>query len=120
MDTTATQEKVETAFERIERQVRDGWDRERLAGDLEKRRREVCKKLDRGLEGKGWALFVSGQAYAMENGKAPGRRNAEITLVQEISKWTAEVNDAAPDRMADLVRIVRHGLDNPVKLAGRD
>lgn len=105
----------EDLFSRLSRQVQHGLDRDRLQGDLDKRRREVEKKLDRGLEQKGWYIFVSGQAYNIANGKAPSRRNSEIMLVEQVSRWVEEVKDACPDRMGDLVKIVREAIANPTQ-----
>jgi len=104
----------EDLFARVFHQVQYGLDRDRLQGDLEKRRREVEKKLDRGLlEHKGWYTFVSGQAYTIANGKAPAKRNSEIMLVEQVSRWVEEVKDACPDRMGDLVQILREAMANP-------
>ena len=55
---------------RLWRQVNEGMDKDRLLGDVEKRRRELAKKLGRELERNGWRIFVSGQAHAILTSKA--------------------------------------------------
>ena len=98
---------------RIWRQVEEGLDVERLLPSREKRARELAKKLDRELDRNGWRMFVSGCAHSMANAKAPQRRNAEVALVEAVTRWRAQVLDLAPEREADLRRIVEAGLARP-------
>ena len=102
-----------SAFDSIWRQVCEGLDEERLLPSREKRARDLAKKLDRPLEKNGWRVFVSGQAYAMQNGKARQQRNAEVMLVETVARWRAQVLDLLPDRLVDLQRVVRAGLAQP-------
>ena len=96
-----------------------GIDKDRLLPNIDKRRRDRAKKLGRELDRNGWATFVSGQAHTILTGKAQARRNAEIMLVREISRWREEVEELPPGRMADFERIINHGLDNPAPVGGR-
>ena len=50
----------------------------------------------------GWYVFSVGQAYAMETGKAPARRNAEVMLVTEVIRWRRDVERYAADRLAEV------------------
>ena len=101
---------------RLWRQVNEGMDKDRLLGDVEKRRRELAKKLGRELERNGWRIFVSGQAHAILTSKAPARRNAEVMLVRTVSGWRDEVAALLPDRLADFEEIVNVGLANPAPI----
>lgn len=103
----------EDVVTRIWRQVENGLDVERLLPSLDKRTREVAKKLDREIEHNGWRKFVSNCAYAMANGKAPQKRNAEVTLITEVTRWRRQVLDLLPDREPDFRRIVEAGLARP-------
>ena len=106
----------EPLVDRVWRQVRDGLDRERLLPADDKRRRDLAKRLDQPPECNGWATYVAGLAHTIGTGKARSRRNAEIALVEAVSRWTADVAELLPDRMADLQAIVNYGLDYPRKL----
>ena len=105
---------------RIWLQVLHGLDKDRLLGDEDKRRRELAKKMDRELERNGWRIFVSAQAHTVLTGKAPARRNAEAMLVETVTRWHKQVSELLPDRMADLERIVNHGIDNPAPLPQKE
>ena len=94
----------------------DGLDRERLLPADDKRRRDLARRLDQPPESNGWAMYVAGLAHSIGTGKARSRRNAEIALVEAVSRWTADVAELLPDRMADLHTIVNYGLDHPRKL----
>ena len=98
---------------RVWRQARNGLDRDRLLPADDKRRRDLAKRLDTPLDRNGWRMFAAGCAWTVENGKAPQRRNAEIQLVETVARWTADVAELLPERMADLRAIVDRGLDNP-------
>ena len=99
---------------RVWRQARNGLDRDRLLPADDKRRRDLAKRLDKPLDRNGWLrMFAAGCAWTVENGKAPQRRNAEIQLVETVARWTADVAELLPKRMADLRAIVDRGLDNP-------
>lgn len=103
----------EPLVDRVWRQVRDGLDRERLLPADDKRRRDLAKRLDKPPASNGWATYVAGLAHTIGTGKARNRRNAEIALVEAISRWTADVAELLPDRMADLRGIVNYGLHHP-------
>ena len=102
---------------RIWRQVYEGPDKERLKGDLEKRQRDLAKKLDRELDRNGWKIFVAGQTYGIVNGKAPKRRGAELLLVETIARWLADVRELLPERMKDFEMIVNTGMANPAPVS---
>ena len=107
-------------FALVWRQAVEGLEVERLLPSREKRARDLTKKLDRPLDKNGWRMFVSGQAYAMKQGKARHQRNAEVMLVETVARWRAQVLDLLPNRESDLQRIVRAGLANPEKPLARD
>ena len=98
---------------RLWHQVKHGLDADRLLPSREKRTRELAKKLDREMQHNGWRIFVSGCAHTMATGKAPQRRNAEVALVDAVSRWQAHVHELLPHRQADLRRIVAAGLAHP-------
>ena len=110
----------EPLVERVWRQVRDGLDRDRLLPAEEKRIRDLTKRLDRPPESNGWATFVAGQAHTIGTGKARNRRNAEVALIEAISRWVADVEELLPDRMDDLRAIVDYGLNHPRQLPQQD
>ena len=110
----------EPLADRVWRQVRDGPDRDRLLPAEEKRIRDLTKRLDRPPESNGWATFVAGQAHTISTGKARNRRNAEVALIQAISRWVADVEELLPDRMDDLRAIVDYGLNHPRQLPQQD
>lgn len=99
--------------DRVWRQVRDGLDRERLLPADDKRRRDLAKRLDKPPDSNGWATYVAGLAHTIGTGKARNRRNAEIALVEAVTKWTADVAELLPDRMAELRAIVNYVLHHP-------
>ena len=105
----------EALVDRVWRQVRDGVDRERLLPAEDKRRRDLAKRLDKPPDSNGWAMYVAGLAHTIDTGKARNRRNAEIALVEAVSRWTAEVAELLPERMAELRSIVDYGLHHPQK-----
>ena len=110
----------EPLVDRVWRQVRDGLDRERLLPADDKRRRDLAKRLDKPPESNGWATFVAAQAHTIATGKARNRRNAEIALVETVSRWAADVAELLPDRMADLHAIVDYGLHHPQQLPNQN
>ena len=61
-------------------------------------------------------MFAAGCARTIEHGKASQRRNAEIQLVQTVARWTADVAELMPERMADLRAVVDHSLSHPAPL----
>lgn len=110
----------ETVSERVWRQAVAGrLDEDRLLPGREKRARDLTKKLDRGLEGLGWTQFVAGAAFTMETGKAPQRKNAEVALVKEVTRWRKDVLELLPERERDLAAIVLQGLANPAPPPGK-
>ena len=98
---------------RLWRQVEHGLDVERLLPTAPQRRKALAKKLDRPLGKNGWRIFVAGCAHAIAHGKAKRKKGAEATLVRMVGQWADEVADLCPERMGDLRRIVKAGLDNP-------
>ena len=102
--------------DRVWRQVRAGLDRKRLLPAADERRRELAKRLDKPPGSNGWARYVSGLAHTIGTGKGRDRCNAEITLVEAVTKWTADVEELLPERMADLRAIVNYGLSHPKQL----
>ena len=109
MATTETELKIseEPLAERVLRQVRSGkLDESRLLPSVEKRARDVVKKLDRLAARQGWYTFMAGQAYAVATGKAPSKRNAE----EQVIRWRSEVSRFAPDRLDELIA---DALNNP-------
>ena len=107
-------------MQRLWRQVEHGLDAERLLPDREKRARELRKKLDRELEHNGWRIFVAGLAWAMETGKDAQRRNAEVTLVREVTRWQSEVAELLPERIDDFRRLIEAGIANPAPVPKKD
>ena len=106
--------------DRVWRQVRDGLDRDRLLPADDKRRRDLAKRLDKPLDRNGWRMFAAGCAWTVEHGKATQRRNAEIQLVEAVARWTADVAELLPERMAELRIIVDHGLSHPAPPPRKD
>ena len=94
-------------------------DEARLLPGGEKRERDVRKALSRLAEHKSWYMFVAGQAYAMTHAKAPSRRNAEITLVREVTRWRGDVERFAPDAVDVFDGLIQHALDHPAVLPPR-
>ena len=106
--------RTETVPERVLRQVRTGkLDEDRLLPAADKQTRDVNKRLDKLADRQGWYLFVAGQAYAMETGKAPARRNAEVMLVTEVIRWRRDVERYAADRLAEFDRGIADALEHP-------
>ena len=58
--------------------------------------------------------------WTIEHGKATQRRNAEIQLVEAVARWTADVAELLPERMAELRIIVDHGLSHPAPPPRKD
>ena len=106
----------EPLVDRVWRQVRDGLDRERLLPADDKRRRDLAKRLAKPPDSNGWATYVAGLAHTIDTGKARNRRNAEVALIETVSRWAADVAELLPDRMADLRAIVDYGLHHPQQL----
>ena len=66
----------------------------------DKRERDLTQKLAKPPAQAGWHRFVSAQAHAIATGKAPARRNAQIMVVQELTRWRSwSVPGAALDTM---------------------
>ena len=59
---------------------------------------------------------MSAQAHAVATGKAPSRRNAEIMVVQEVTRWRREVERFTPARLEEFEAGIRHALEHPVPL----
>ena len=97
------------------RQARTGQlDEDRLLPGQDKRERDLTKKLDKLAARSGWYTFVSAQAHAMVTGKAPARRNAEIMVMQEVTRWRREVERFTPERLEEAG--VHHALEHPAPL----
>ena len=102
---------------RVLRQARSGQlDEDRLLPGQDKRERDLTKKLDKLAAQAGWYTFVSAQAHAIATGKAPARRNAEIMVVQEITRWRREVERFATERLDEFDAGIRHALEHPAAL----
>ena len=92
----------EPLAQRVLRQARTGQlDEDRLLPGQDKRERDLTKKLDKLAARSGWYTFVSAQAHAIATGKAPARRNAEIMVVQEVTRWRREVERFTPARLEE-------------------
>ena len=50
---------------------------------VEKRPRDIHKKLDRTAARGGWSVFTSNAAWSVQNRKVPVRRNAELSILNE-------------------------------------
>ena len=118
--TTTERTTDEALAPRMWRQVQHGLDKDRLLGDVEKRRRDLAKKLDREMDRNGWRIFVAGQAHGIATAKGPGKRNAEAMLVETVQRWVRQVQELLPHRMKDLVNIVNEGLKNPAPLPRKE
>ena len=93
----------EPLAQRVLRQARTGQlDEDRLLPGQDKRERDLTKKLDKLAAQAGWYTFVSAQAHAVATGKAPARRNAEIMVVQEVTRWRREVERFTPERLEEV------------------
>ena len=107
----------EPLAQRVLRQARSGQlDEDRLLPGQDKRERDLTKKLDKLAAQAGWYTFVSAQAHAIAAGKAPARRNAEIMVVQEITRWRREVERFATERLDEFDAGIRHALEHPAAL----
>ena len=99
---------------RVLRQVRTGkLDGTRLLPDADRLTRYVNLRLDTLASRRGWYVFAAGQAHAMETGKAPARRDAEVILVTEVSRWRRDVEQFAPQRLAEFDRGIADALEHP-------
>ena len=101
--------------------VRSGTlDEYRLLPTADKRARDVTTKLDRLAARQGWYIFLAGQAHAVATGKAPARRNAEITAVDQVSRWRSEVSRFAPDRLDEFDQLITDALNYPAPVQQAD
>ena len=107
----------EQLAQRVLHQARTGQlDEDRLLPGKDKRERDLMKKLDKLAAQSGWYTFVSAQAHAITTGKAPARRNAEIMVVQEVTRWRREVERFAPERLDEFDAGIQHALEHPAPL----
>ena len=107
----------EPLAQRVLRQARTGQlDEDRLLPGQDKRERDLMKKLDKLAAQSGWHTFVSAQAHAIATGKAPARRNAEIMVVQEVTRWRREVERFALERLDEFDAGIQHALEHPAPL----
>ena len=107
----------EPLAQRVLRQARTGQlDEDRLLPGQDKRERDLMKKLDKLAAQSGWHTFVSAQAHAIATGKAPARRNAEIMVVQEATRWRREVERFALERLDEFDAGIQHALEHPAPL----
>ena len=60
------------------------------------------------------------RAYGRGKPSRHQRRNAEIQLVEAVARWTADVAELLPERMAELRIIVDHGLSHPAPPPRKD
>ena len=110
----AGESQEETLAERVMRQVVTRTvDEERLLPTIDKQRSTVRKKLDRMAEGKGWYVFAQNSAHAVATGKATQRRNAELALVQEGTRWRGEVQRYAPERAGEFDGALAAAMNDP-------
>ena len=104
----------EPLADRVHRQLTTGRiDEDRLMPSVEKRTRDIHKKLDRMAAGGGWGVFASNAAWSVQNGKAPVRRNAELSLLNEAARWRRDMQRYAPERLDEFDRLLRDALENP-------
>ena len=80
----------------------------------------MAKKLDRLAARQGWYIFLAGQAHAVATGKAPARRNAEITAIEQVTRWRSEVSRFAPDRLDEFDQLIADALNNPAPVQQAD
>ena len=52
----------------------------------------------------------------MATGKAPSRRNAEVMVVQEVTRWRREVERFTPERLEEFEAGIHHALEHPAPL----
>ena len=110
----------EPLAQRVLRQARTGQlDEDRLLPGQDKRERDLTKKLDKLAAQAGWYTFVSAQAHAVATGKAPARRNAEIMVMQEVTRWRREVERFTPERLEEFEAGIRHALYHPAPCSAR-
>ena len=106
--------RAETMPERVLRQVRTGkLDEARLLPDADRLTHYVNLRLDKLARRQGWYVFVAGQAHAIETGKAPARREAEVLLVTEVGRWRRDVEQFAVQRLAEFDRRIADALEHP-------
>ena len=104
----------ETLTERVLRQVVTRTvDEDRLLPTIDKQRSTVRKKLDRMLEGKGWYMFAQNSAHTIATGKATQRRNAELALVLESTRWRGEVQRYAAERVNEFDGALAAAMNDP-------
>ena len=121
MTTTELKISEEPLAERVLRQVRAGTlDETRLLPSAEKRAREVGKKLDGLAVGIGWYTLIAGLAHAVATGRAPAKRDAEITAVEQVARWRSDVLRFAPDRLGEFDELIADALNNPAPLQRSD
>ena len=114
---TSLKPRSETMPERVLRQVRTGkLDEARLLPDADRLTRYVHLRLDTLASRRGWYVFVAGPAHAMETGKAPAQRGAEVILVTEVSRWRRDVEQFAPQRLAEFDRGIADALEHPAPI----
>ena len=104
----------EPLSERVLRQIRSGEiDEERLLPSTDKRRSDVAKKVQRMRDGRGWYIFVQGNSHTVATAKAPQRRNAELAVIHEASRWRAEIERYIPECVEEFDQMLRRALDTP-------
>ena len=108
----------EPLADRVLRQVRSGTlDEARLLPSAEQRARDTGRKLDRLTAREGWYAVVAGQAHAVAMGTALAKRNAEIAVVEQVTRWRWQVSRFAPDRLAEFDGLIADALNNPAPVA---
>ena len=63
--------------------------------------------------GGGWGVFASNADWSVQNGKAPVRCNAELSILNEAARWRRDVERYAPERLDEFDRLLRDSLNNP-------
>ena len=80
---------------------------------VEKRTGDIHKKLDRKAAGGSWGVFASNPAWSVQNGKAPVRRNSELSILNEAARWRHDVQRYSPEQLDEFDRLLRDSLENP-------
>ena len=63
--------------------------------------------------GGGWRDFASNAVWSVQNGKAPVRPTAELSILNEAARWRRDVQRYAPERLDEFDRLLGDSLENP-------
>ena len=64
-------------------------------------------------DGRGWYIFVQANSDTVATGKAPQRRNAELAVIHEASRWRGDIERYAPECVEEFDRMLKSALDTP-------